>query len=162
MMGDLQMFPFLIIVNSFIRDCNTQLGLIKRPQNKSNNLTSRFRNQNSIWVSSETFLRIHHGAFPCIWKQTRPQASLGDLVHGLWLGDLVRMLSCFCRVWHFATPWTVAHQAPLSMRFPRQEYWSELPYPPPGDLPDPGIKPTIPALEGRFFTTESPGKPCQL
>ena len=89
MMGDLQMFPFLIIVNSFIRDCNTQLGLIKRPQNKSNNLTSRFRNQNSIWVSSETFLRIHHGAFPCIWKQTQPQASLGDLV---------RMLSCFCRV----------------------------------------------------------------
>ena len=41
----------------------------------------------------------------------------------------------------FATPWTVAHQAPLSMEFSRQEYWSELPFPPPGDLPDPGIKP---------------------
>ena len=41
----------------------------------------------------------------------------------------------------FATPWTIAHQAPLSMGFPRQEYWSELPFPPPGDLPHPGIKP---------------------
>ena len=52
--------------------------------------------------------------------------------------------------------------APLSMLLSRQEKWSGLPFPPPGDLPDPGIKPTIPALEGRFFTTESPGKPCQL
>ena len=42
-------------------------------------------------------------------------------------------------IWLFGTPWTVAHQAPLSMRFPRQEYWSGLPYSPPGDLPDPGI-----------------------
>ena len=50
------------------------------------------------------------------------------------------MLSCFICVWLFATPWTVAHQAPLSMGFSRQEYWSGLPYPSPGDLPDPGIK----------------------
>ena len=56
------------------------------------------------------------------------------------------------------TPWTVAHQVPLSMVFPRQEYWSGLPVPSPGDLPDPGIKPTLPALAGGFFTTESPGK----
>ena len=51
---------------------------------------------------------------------------------------------CVCTfscVWLFATPWTVGHQAPLSMGFPRQEYWSELPFPSPGDLPDPGIKP---------------------
>ena len=46
-----------------------------------------------------------------------------------------------------ATPWTVAHQAPLSMGFSREEYWSRLPFPPPGDLPDPGIKPTSPALQ---------------
>ena len=57
------------------------------------------------------------------------------------------------------TPWTVACLAPLSMRFPRQEYWSELPFPSPGDLLDPGIKPTSPALAGGFFTLESPGKP---
>ena len=55
------------------------------------------------------------------------------------------------------TPWTVAHQAPLSTGFFRQEYWSGLLFSPPGDLPDPGIKPTSPALAGRFFTTEPPG-----
>ena len=58
----------------------------------------------------------------------------------------------------FATPWTTAHQAPLSMGFPRQEYWSGLPIPSPGDLPRPGIEPASPALAGRFFTTESPRK----
>ena len=47
----------------------------------------------------------------------------------------------------FATPWTVARQAPLSMGFSRQEYWSELPFPSQGDLPDPGIKPASPALQ---------------
>ena len=55
----------------------------------------------------------------------------------------------------FVTPWTVAHQAPLSMGFPRQEYWSGLPCPPPGDLPNPGIEPASlasPALAGGFFT----------
>ena len=60
------------------------------------------------------------------------------------------------------TPWTVAHQAPLSMGFSREEYWSGLPFPPPGDLPDPGIEPmspVSPALAGGCFTTEPPGKP---
>ena len=59
-------------------------------------------------------------------------------------------------------PQTVAHQVPLSMGFPRQEYWSGLLFPPPGCLPDPRIKPTssvCPASPGRFFTTEPPGKP---
>ena len=59
----------------------------------------------------------------------------------------------------FATPWTAAHQVPLSMGFPRQEYWSGLPFPPPRDLPDSGFKPMSPALTGTFFTTEPPGKP---
>ena len=58
----------------------------------------------------------------------------------------------------FVTTWTIAHQAPLSMGFPRQEYWSMLPFPSPGDLPDPGIKPTFPALAGGFFNTEPSGK----
>ena len=62
-----------------------------------------------------------------------------------------------------ATFWTVAHQASLSMGFPRQEYWSGLQFPPPRDLPDPWIKPTSPtspALAGMFFTAiPSPGKP---
>ena len=59
----------------------------------------------------------------------------------------------------FGALWTVACQAPLSMGFSRQEYWSELPFPPPGDFPDSGIKPVSTALAGEFFTTEPPGKP---
>ena len=57
----------------------------------------------------------------------------------------------------FVTPGTVACQAPLSMGFPRQEYWSGLPFPSPGDLSDPGIEPKSPALAGLFYTTEPPG-----
>ena len=57
-----------------------------------------------------------------------------------------------------ATPWTVTHQAPLSMGFPRQEYWSGLPFPPPGDLPNPGIKPGSPALQADCLPSEPPGK----
>jgi len=61
----------------------------------------------------------------------------------------------------FASPWTVAHQAPLPMEFFRQEYWSGLPFPTPGDLPNQGIEPmslVSPALADRFFTTMPPGK----
>ena len=58
----------------------------------------------------------------------------------------------------FATPWAVVHQAPLSMGFLRQEYWSGLPFPSPGDLLNLGIQPATLALAGRFFTTEPPGK----
>ena len=68
------------------------------------------------------------------------------------------VLSC---VQLFAILWTEDHQAPLSMGFSRQEYWSGLPFPPPGDLSDPGIEPTSPAspsVAGRFFTTEPPWK----
>ena len=57
------------------------------------------------------------------------------------------------------TPWTVACQAPLSIGFPRQEYWSELPFPSPGDLPDPGVKPVSPALPVDSLLSESQGKP---
>ena len=60
-----------------------------------------------------------------------------------------------------ATSWTVAHQALRSMGFPRQECWRGLPFPSPGNLPDPGIEPMSPALAGGFFTTETPEKPSQ-
>ena len=65
------------------------------------------------------------------------------------------------RIQLFVTPWTVAHQAPLSTGFSRQEYWSGLPFPPAGDLPNSGIKPVSLAslaLAGRFFTTAPPGR----
>ena len=61
-----------------------------------------------------------------------------------------------------AAPWTVAPQAPLSMGFYRQEYWNGLSSPPPGNLPDPGIKPPSPTLANGFFTTEAVGKPQDL
>ena len=69
----------------------------------------------------------------------------------------VKSLMVLC-VQLFATLWTIAHQAPLSMGFSRQEYWNGLPCPPPGDLPDLGIEPASlmsPALPGRFFTTST-------
>ena len=68
------------------------------------------------------------------------------------------------RVQLFATPWTVARQAPLSMEFSRQEYWNGLPFPTPGDLPDPGMESASlvsPALAGGFFTAVPTGKPLK-
>ena len=58
----------------------------------------------------------------------------------------------------FATPWNIAHQAPPSMEFSRQEYWSGLPFPSPGDLPDPGIEPESPASHADALPSEPPGK----
>ena len=72
------------------------------------------------------------------------------------------ILSCFSLVWHFAKPRTVACQAPLPMGFSRQEYWSGLPCPSPGDLLNPGIEPkspVSPALQVNTVPTEPPGKP---
>ena len=74
---------------------------------------------------------------------------------------LYAVLSHFSRVQLFVTPWTAAHQAPLSMELYRQKYWSGLPFPTPGDLPNPQIEPTSPmspALAGRLFNIEPPGK----
>ena len=71
------------------------------------------------------------------------------------------VLSCFSHVQFFMTQWTVAHQAPLSMEFSRQEYWSGLPCPPPGDLSDPGIKPASlmsPAWQVGSLPVALPGK----
>ena len=72
------------------------------------------------------------------------------------------MLSCFSCVQLFETLWAVAHQAPLSMGFSKQKYWNRLPWPPPGDIPNPRIElvPLMsPALVDGFFTTEPQGKP---
>ena len=97
------------------------------------------------------------GSLPCILQARTlewvlfpaPQLSLRHAC--------VVVLSCFSRVRLFATPWTAARQAPLSVGFSKQEHWSGLPCPPPGDLQDPGIEPmslSSPALAGGFFTTK--------
>ena len=73
---------------------------------------------------------------------------------------LLLLLSGFSHVLLFAAPCIAEDQAPLSMGFPRQDYLSELPFSPSEHLSDPGMEPISPALEGRFLTTELPGKPC--
>ena len=66
------------------------------------------------------------------------------------------------RVQLFATPWTIDYQAPPSIGFSRQEYWSGLPFPSPGDLPNPGVEPGSSALQTDALSSEPPGKPCKI
>ena len=82
--------------------------------------------------------------------------------HGVrtWIIHLLSLrVKSLSHVWLFATPWTVAYQAPPSMGFSRQECWSGLPFPSPGDLPDPGIEPGSPRLQADTLPSEPPGKP---
>ena len=88
------------------------------------------------------------------WKHM--SMDLSENIHSNFVENSLKMLSRFSCVWLFGTPWTVAHQALLSMGFSRQEYWSGLPFPSPGDLLDTGMEPMSlmsPALAGGFFTT---------
>ena len=97
--------------------------------------------------------------FPLSWSRVLYSTHLTGLYWGL---HVVCVLSCFSRFWLFATLWIVSRHAPLSMGFSRQEYWSRLPCPPPGDLLHPGIEPTSPAspdLQADSLPTEPPGKP---
>ena len=85
------------------------------------------------------------------WKQPRCP-STDEWIKKLWY-NIVHSCPTLC------DPWTVAHQAPPSMGFSRQEYWSGLPFPSPGDLPDPGIEPRSPTLQADALTSAPPGKP---
>ena len=87
------------------------------------------------------FFSILQGDLPFVW---------------CFFPEWVKLLS---RVRLFATPWTVTYKAPLSMEFSRQEYWSGLPFPSPGDLPDPGIQPGSPALQADALPSEPSGNP---
>ena len=93
-----------------------------------------------------------------LWKVIRfilgPEG--GTFIMGLKTEVKVKSLS---HVQLFRNPWTVAHQLPLSVEFSRQEYWSGLPFPSPGDLPDPGIKPRSPALQADSLSSKPSGKP---
>ena len=91
-----------------------------------------------------------------------------EIFTSMFLGDISRysigfggsLVTKLCPT--FATAWTIGHQAPLSMGFLRWEYWSGLPFPFPGDLPDPGIKSGSPALQVYSLLTEPPGKPQDM
>ena len=99
--------------------------------------------------------QVLHGIFT-----SRQRRQRGGGAHSMWgISSLYSVpQSCLTLV----TLWTVAYQAPLSMGLLWKEYWRRLPFPPPGDLPNPGTEPTtlvVPALAGGFFITEPPGKP---
>ena len=81
------------------------------------------------------------------------------LLHKPYIFPKAKVNVLFICVLHFATSWTVAHQAPLPTEFSRQEYWSGLPFPSLGDLPDPGIEPGFPALQADSLLSEPLGKP---
>jgi len=85
------------------------------------------------------------------WTNIKFEALLGK--HGLKVMSVLKVKSLSC-VRLFVTPWTVAYQAPPSMGFSRQEYWSGLPFPSPGDLPHPGIKPRSPSFQTDTLTSE--------
>ena len=93
---------------------------------------------------------------PCfLWYST---ASLSCALHPICEYSISKKVKSLRCVRLFATPWTVARQAPLSMGFSRQEYWSGLLFPSPGDLPNPGIKPWSLALQANALSSEPPGK----
>ena len=106
----------------------------------------------AVIPSSTTEAQAWHSA-----QHTRRRATIYSTFTKWWAGCCaVHTLS---RVWLCAIPWTVARQAPLSLEFSRQEYWSGLPFPSPGDLPHGGTERASPTLAGRFFTNKPPGKP---
>ena len=94
--------------------------------------------------------------YTMIWSHNEAIDGKATILEALPLFEVPLLCCLVSHVWLFLTPWTVAGQAPLSVGFPRQEYWSGWPFPSPGDLPDPG---TEPALAGGFFTTQPAGKP---
>ena len=102
------------------------------------------------------------------WKPHIFKECISIVAHGQGQPQgVLRVSAClpspFRWVWLFATPWTVAHQALLSMGFSRQECWSGLPRASPGGLPDPGTEPrslTFPALAGSLYPASTPGAPC--
>ena len=106
----------------------------------------------SLWTWDESHLVRVYNLFLCV-------VGFGMLIF-CWefLHLYSKILLSFSHVQLFRTPWTVAHQAPLSTGFPRQEYWSGVPFSSPEHLPDPEIEPMFPVLAGRFFTSEPPKK----
>ena len=101
------------------------------------------------------------------WTTEQQQLTFSALwltrsLHTIYIIPLTTLYSACClalnHVWLLMTPWTVARQAPLSMGFSREEYWSGLPFSSPGDLPNPGIEPGSPALQADSLLTEPPGK----
>ena len=119
-------------------------------------LTCLLRN---LYTGQEATVRTGHGTTD--WFQIRKGVCQGCILSPCLFNLYAewKWVKSPSRVQLFATPWTLARQAPLSMGFSRQEYWSWLPFPSPGDLPNPGIEPESPALQVDALSSEPPGKP---
>ena len=114
------------------------------------------------WCSETSVMLISRGSKCCLIQRKEPCPTFGRMLTTTLseMNVVVRQLLFGRQVMsNSVIPWTVSRQAPLSMGFPRQKYLSGLPFPPPRDLPNPGIEPMSPALVGEFFTTEPPRKP---
>ena len=122
-----------------------------------------FKNLNKKFLNSSRLINIKHiifysqsvysGAFVLKYSLFKERIWGQGLHMGIYVKVKVKSLS---RVQLFATPWTIAHQAPPSMEFSRQGCWSGLPFPSPGDLPDPGIEPRSPTLRAHALPSEPP------
>ena len=112
--------------------------------------------QGSSPVSWSVLLSHKCAQWFLLWDVTLVVISNWGNVDSARLRKKVKLLS---RVWLFATPWTITHQVPPSMEFSRQEYWSGLPFPSPGDLLDPGIKPRSPNLQADSLPLSHLGNP---
>ena len=157
------------------------LILFSGKKNLTNKFSRRYKNDGIILGNM-----ILPSMLELNYKENVPKMTVSSLSHILWaiwrwLGKSCRGRGLFIHPSHWdcshvlwplvsesedaqscltlCDPWTVAHQAPLSMGFSRQEYWSGLPFPSPGDLPNPGIEPGSPALQADALTSEPPGKP---
>ena len=112
-------------------------------------------------VHTKTCTWMFMTLFTMTKRQKYPKCLLTDeWINKMWyIHTGYSEVKSLSRVWLFATPWTVTYQAPPSMGFSRQEYWSVLPFPSPGDLPDPGIEQVSPTFQADALTSEPPGKP---
>ena len=112
----------------------------------------------SLWLSKFLWiLALFHKHWLNLWTDLRLSlldwmVTVANTVCTLLTSHHVLATQSLSCVWLSVTPWTVSHQAPLSVEFPRQGDWSRLPFPPPGDLSHPGMKPASAAVAGRFFT----------
>ena len=126
------------------------------------------RNQQNVFQSSWTTLHSQQSTWQ-FWNAV--SSAFKDILLSVVPHSLcVCVCVCVCvykwkslsHVWLFATPWAVAHQAPLSMEFCRQEYWSGWLFPSPGDLPNPGIEPRPPTLQVDSLPSRPPGNPLYM
>ena len=134
----------------------SHLGIEPRPSVLRGQSLNHWTTRESLSMSNIiTYVPWNHVWTKCV------QCSIVFNIKSFWMHCVTNGLAnvkSLSRVWLFATLWTVAHQAPLSIGFSRQEYWGGLPFPSPDDLLNPGIEPGSPSVQADALTSELPGK----